>query len=504
MSDDRLDGLLQNLREMERYREAYWLRFPQSTPLKLRWRALAARHSFHITPGQSIMELGAGSGLWTQHLSECLKGENPISAVVFDEAYRESLNARNLPNVSVSLAAGSVNPLPAEKFDYVVGTGILCHTEYATNLAWVHDLLKPGGQMLFFEQNFWNPQVMLKGIFPKPSLVGNAPCQIGMRRFQLMKIASAAGFTRIETYPYDVIHPRTPRSLIRFLQDKAIIFEYAPVLKELCGTLCIWATKPGGSEQRTYPNLADHRELFGKVSIVVPCFNEETNVGPLKQSLFEAYGPYIREIVFVDDNSQDRTAEAVEQLAEEEPRVKLVRRKPPNGVGRALRDGYAAATGEYIFSMDCDFAQIIPEFRDMFDALAEGYDGAFGSRFSHDSILVNYPFAKLLGNRVFHLLVKLLLFPQIRDISNNLKLCRSHVLKSLQLEEQHFAANAETGLKPLLAGHRIKEVPISWINRTHEMGRSSFRVFAVAPAYFFALARLVWRGWRRRRSGPSE
>ena len=46
--------------------------------------------------------------------------------------------------------------------------------------------------------------------------------------------------------------------------------------------------------------------------------------------------------------------------------------------------------------MDCDFVHILPEFRDLFDAIAAGHDGAFGSRFSHSSVLINYPLMKIL------------------------------------------------------------------------------------------------------------
>jgi hypothetical protein len=66
----------------------------------------------------------------------------------------------------------------------------------------------------------------------------------------------------------------------------------------------------------------------------------------------------------------------------------------------------------------------------------------------------------------------------------------------LEIEEPHFAANMETGLKPLLAGYDIEEVPISWINRTADMGESSFKIFKVAPNYFWALMRTIWKVWR--------
>jgi dolichol-phosphate mannosyltransferase len=215
------------------------------------------------------------------------------------------------------------------------------------------------------------------------------------------------------------------------------------------------------------------------------------------ESILGFYGPYVHEILIVNDNSTDRTAEVAAQVARREPRVKVLNRQPPNGVGRALREGYAAATGAYIFTMDCDFVEILPEFRDLFDAVAAGHDGAIGSRFSHESLLINYPFFKILCNRGFHLLANALLPLHVRDTSNNLKLYRAEILKSIEIEEDHFAANVETGLKPLLAGYDIKEVPISWINRTMDMGSSSFKIVNVAPNYSRALLKIVARHRKR-------
>jgi hypothetical protein len=147
--------------------------------------------------------------------------------------------------------------------------------------------------------------------------------------------------------------------------------------------------------------------------------------------------------------------------------------------------------------MDCDFLHILPEFRDLFDAIARGREGAIGSRFSYESILVNYPFPKILCNRLFHLLVNLLCRLRVRDLSNNLKLFRADILKNLKIQEPHFAANAETGLRPLLAGYDIEEVPISWINRGVDMGSSTFKVVGVAPGYLRVLLDVLRRNRKR-------
>lgn len=458
------------------------------------------RHCFHVLPGESILEIGAGSGLWTEKLAGVFNGENPITAAIFNEKFLSAAEKKELAQTNFVHVRDLDKDLPAAKFDYVVGTAILCHTLYSENLHAILRLLKPGGQLLFFEANYWNPQVFVKTIVPPIGrFVGNARCQMGMRKYDLMREASHQGFTHVQVIPYDIIHALAPRFLIKWLRAIAFILEHTPFVREFCGTLYIWAKKPGDEEARRPDVPLDvHPELFDSVSVVVPCHNEEMNVRPLVNVLLKTYDRYIHEILLVNDNSKDGTASAIRQLSVEYPRVKLIDRKPPNGVGRALRDGYAAAQGRYILTMDCDFVQIIPEFRDLFAAVAEGYDGAIGSRFSHESVLINYPLPKIVANRSFHLLLNVLLGLRVRDISNNLKLMRADVLKQIDIEENHFAANVETGLKPILAGYAIKEVPISWINRTAEMGTSSFRLLRVAPQYAMALFRIVWKAWRTR------
>ena len=148
--------------------------------------------------------------------------------------------------------------------------------------------------------------------------------------------------------------------------------------------------------------------------------------------------------------------------------------------------------------------------RDLFDEAAEGHEVIVGSRFSRHSVLLNYPFTKIVANRAFHLIARLLLRRQFRDLTNNLKLMRRDVVEQLQLREPGFAVNAETGLQPLLLGYRVEEVPISWINRTSDMGASSFRLLRVGGGYWRVLGR-AWAGGfapaaaarRQRRGAPA-
>jgi ubiquinone/menaquinone biosynthesis C-methylase UbiE len=187
-------SLTENLIELERAREDYWGRYPGTSPIKLRWRALTVRHCFHVLPGETVLEIGAGTGLWTEHLSTVLRHENEITAVVFNSDFAGHPRWQSLSNVRC-VTVESLEDLPGGTFDYVVGTAILCHDQYERTLRSLYRLLKPGGKLLFFENNYWNPQVFLKNTFrPLGRWAGHARCQVGLRRYRMVQAASQAGF----------------------------------------------------------------------------------------------------------------------------------------------------------------------------------------------------------------------------------------------------------------------------------------------------------------------
>lgn len=480
------------LGNFERWRESRWQKHPEAAELKLRWRALSVKHLLHILPGETVLELGAGSGLWTRQLQAVFKGENPITSAVFSPDLLARAQGRDLRNSSFVLVRSLETEIPSESFDYVIGSSVLWNNMLPETLAMIHRALKPGGVLLFFEPNLAHPKRRI--LAPLSRLESRTVRSFSSSYRHILHLCSHRGFTHVELAPYDLIPDRFANPIARAVQSKVVLFEHAPAIRALCGSMYILARKPG-MRDRPAPDLAEHPALHGSVSFVIPCHNEAPNIAALVDRIRALYGSYVHEIVLVNDNSTDSTAEVAGALARSDGRVKVINRARPNGVGRALSDGYQAASGRYILSMDCDFIDVLPEFRGLFDAVARGRDGAIGSRFSHESVIVNYPFGKMLCNRACHALIKVFLLPRVRDITNNLKLYRSGIFKELNIESGHFSANLETGLKPLLAGYDIEEVPISWINRTLEMGSSSFSVKKVGLDY----ARTLFRIWRRQR-----
>jgi dolichol-phosphate mannosyltransferase len=470
----------------EQYRDQYWQKRDPIYIDRLLWRAQSFRHMVHLLPQQTILELGSGKGLFTRPLCQVSRGQNPITAVTFNP---DNPRPEDLP-ASVEFLSASSLPgiLAGRRFDFIVAMDLLDKSNCAWFLQNVYELLKPGGEVIFYESNPWNPVLKLRRTVSQ--FFGQKDPRRLLSRPALYELISEVGFIRVFAVYNDFVYAPLTRSLVWFLRNLSILLENAPVIQTLAGAILIHAQKPPRVMERQRLSLFEHEQLRGAVSVVIPCHNEEMNIEPLITHLKSFYGEYLHEIIPVDDNSRDNTADVIRRLAEADPLIKPVFRSPPNGVGRALTDGYQAATGRYVLSMDCDFQHLLPELRDMFDAASNGYDVVVGSRFSRRSVLLNYPFQKIIANRAFHVLAKILLRRPFRDLTNNLKLIRREVVEKLDLTQPGFAINAETGLQPLLMGFSIKEVPISWINRTPDMGVSSFRLVKVGGGYWQVLFRL--------------
>ncbi len=483
------DSLISNLALRESYRDNYWRKHDPIVDDRLLWRAQAFRHTVHLLPGQTILELGCGEGRLTQALLRVSRGENPITTVTFQSAVPSSTCIN--PKIERLQASKLPGPLAGRGFDCIIAMDLLDRSTSSELLEIVHELLTPGGEMVFYESNPWNPVHKLRGLLLK--LAGKRDPRTLINRPGLYELLSEIGFIRVYAVFNDFVFAPLTRPLIWFLRNLSILLENAPVVRRMAGSILLHAQKPPHARKSSKVSLFAHESLRGAVSVVIPCRNEEMNVAPLVERILELYGEYIHEIIPVNDGSTDRTREVMTELAARDARVKPLHRLPPNGVGLAIADGLAAATGKYVLTADCDFQHLLPEFRDLFDGAAEGYDVVIGSRFSRHSVLLNYPFTKIFANRSFHALAVLLFGRRIRDVTNNLKIMRRDVVADLRLRQPGFAVNAETGLQPILLGYRVKQVPISWINRTPGMGTSSFRLLHVGGGYWSVLGGLWLR-----------
>jgi len=229
-----------------------------------------------------------------------------------------------------------------------------------------------------------------------------------------------------------------------------------------------------------------------KISFLIPCRNEEKNIGILVPRLLKTYKNLVNEIIILNDGSRDGTKNAAMSLRKKYGRkVKLINRKAPHGVGHSLQEGIKKVNpkSDWILTMDADFLDNVGDIKKFINAVNKGYDGAIGSRFLNRHSLVNYPIQKKIANRAYHAAMRIVFGLRHRDVTNNFKFYKREIFDSIKLKAGNFAVNAETGILPIVKGYKIVEVPVVWKERDH--GRSKFAVLKVGPGYLKVLLRIL-------------
>jgi dolichol-phosphate mannosyltransferase len=235
-----------------------------------------------------------------------------------------------------------------------------------------------------------------------------------------------------------------------------------------------------------------------KLSVVIPAYNEEGTIASTVEDLLNALtGEEIPfEIVVVNDNSTDRTAFILEAIARRDPRVRQLNRRPPGGFGRAIRAGLDAVAGDFVVIYMADYSDHPEDVIAYYRKLEEGYDCVFGSRFIKGSRVENYPWLKLVLNRIVNKGLQWLFWCRFNDLTNAFKAYRVETIReSGPFRSSHFNITIEMSLGVLIRKYYIVQIPISWSGRTSgvsklklvEMGRRYFSTVAKAMAERFLI-----------------
>lgn len=155
------------------------------------------------------------------------------------------------------------------------------------------------------------------------------------------------------------------------------------------------------------------------ISIVLPTFNEKENIQPIVAELLELNSEYDLEILVVDDDSPDGTAEAVRKLAKKYKNIRLIRRVGRNGLASAIKEGILDATGDIVISMDCDGQhepQTVAEA--IKHLIQEDLELVMGSRFHTDAIINGLTSNREKGSTYANNLARWSLSPRYANLSD--------------------------------------------------------------------------------------
>ncbi|TLD70616.1 glycosyltransferase family 2 protein [Phragmitibacter flavus] len=210
--------------------------------------------------------------------------------------------------------------------------------------------------------------------------------------------------------------------------------------------------------------------LIGSLSVVMPAYNEERFIyACLLRVLRE---PSVKEIIVVDDASQDSTASVVESIVKQYPAVRLERHLHNKGKGAALRTGFALAIGEVVLVQDADLEYDPIEYEKVLRPILQGHaDVVFGSRFLGGGAHRVHYFWHYVGNKLLTLLSNCFSGLNLTDMESGMKLFRRDVLERLDLKESRFSIEPEMVAKVAGLGVRVYEVPISYYGRSYAEGK---------------------------------
>jgi len=207
-----------------------------------------------------------------------------------------------------------------------------------------------------------------------------------------------------------------------------------------------------------------------KLSIIIPCYNEK-DLLPKLISLVKESVAMDKEIILVDDGSQDGTTELIKTGLEKE--VDKVIYHPVNlGKGAAIRSGLASASGDMIIIQDADLEYDPAEYPKLVGPVAEGKaDVVFGSRFMGTGPHRVHLFWHYVGNRLLTLLSNMFTNLNLTDMETCYKLFRKEILQQIQIQENGFGIEPELTAKVAKIGCRIYEVGISYYGRSYREGK---------------------------------
>ena len=234
---------------------------------------------------------------------------------------------------------------------------------------------------------------------------------------------------------------------------------------------------------------------MGAPLVIIPTYNEKENIGDLLQKVSSL--PIEFDILFIDDNSPDGTADLIREAQKSKPNIFLLEREGKLGLGTAYLVGFKWALKKdypYIFEMDADLSHNPSDLIRLYEALKKDEaDLAIGSRYVSGVNVINWPLGRVLLSYLASVYVRVITGMKIMDTTAGFKGYRKEVLKTLNLDKiklKGYGFQIEMKFHTFKYGFKIVEIPIIFTNRVKGASKMSGGIFHEA---LWGIISLKWR-----------
>jgi SAM-dependent methyltransferase len=406
---------------------------------------------FHVPAGSSVLEIGCGTG-------DLLHSLAPKRGVGIDISPKTLEIARSrYPDLT--FLEGDAEDLPlSETFDYVILSDLVGYLEDVQKaFEELQKVCHPRTRIIITYYNYlWEP------ILRAGERLGRKrpqPDQNWLSLEDFQNLLSLAGFQTIQK-GFKILMPVRIPFLSAFFNR---VLVNLPLFRKLALVACIVA--------RPAPTPVPQESI--SCSVIVPARNEKGNIADAVVRT-PRMGKHT-ELIFVEGNSSDGTAEEIERVIATNPDrdIRLIRQGSGVGKGDAVRKGFAAAQGDVLMILDADLTMPPEELPKFFQALASGR-GEFinGSRLVYPMEKQAMRFLNTLGNKFFSVAFTWLLDQRFKDTLCGTKVLYRKDYERIAAGRMYFGEFDPFGDFDLLFGAaklnlRIVEVPIRYRERTY-------------------------------------
>lgn len=246
------------------------------------------------------------------------------------------------------------------------------------------------------------------------------------------------------------------------------------------------------------------QQMTPPVTVIVPCFNEDEGIPALMERLaaLQADGGRGWEVLLVDDGSDDLTFARLLAHARAHPWARILRHPTNLGLGAALRTGIAHASAPVICAIDSDCTYPPERLPELVRLLDDDAEIATASAWHPESEAAEGNAIRILLSRAVSGCYKLLIGQDVHTFTCLFRAYRADALRRIRFRSDGFAAVAEIMLRSMLAGYRVRELPMRLEKRRY--GQSKLKVGDAIAAHAGLLsmtAALVGSRWLRERFG---